>query len=95
VTIDTSNTEPISIIPGDTVKWALTLADYPASAGWALSYELLNTMHRLEIHAAAEGKAFRASLSPRKPRRPMRLALTTGERASPTPMRSTRSPLAE
>lgn len=57
--IDTSNTEPISIIPGDTVKWTRTLVDYPASAGWALSYELLNAMHRYEISATADGKAFR------------------------------------
>jgi len=63
VAIDTSNTEPISIIPGDTVKWTRTLADYPASAGWALSYELLNAMHRYEIPATADGKAFRVVVS--------------------------------
>jgi hypothetical protein len=33
VALDISNTEPISIIPGDTVKWVRKLADYPASAG--------------------------------------------------------------
>ncbi|MDP9990399.1 hypothetical protein J2W28_000218 [Variovorax boronicumulans] len=57
--IDTSNTEPISIIPGDTVKWARRFSDYPPSAGWALSYELLNAMHRYEIHASADGDSFR------------------------------------
>lgn len=61
--IDTSIIEPISIIPGDTVKWTRTLADYPASAGWALSYELLNAMHRYEIPATADGKAFRVVVS--------------------------------
>lgn len=61
--IDTSNTEPISIIPGDTVKWARRLAGYPASAGWALSYELLNAMHRYEIFATADGDAFRVVVS--------------------------------
>lgn len=57
--IDTSNSEPISIIPGDTVKWTRRLTDYPASAGWALSYELLNAMHRYEIPATVDGDAFR------------------------------------
>ncbi|WP_390349361.1 hypothetical protein ACFJIS_15845 [Variovorax boronicumulans] len=57
--IDTSNTEPISIISGDTVKWVRRLADYPASAGCALSYELLNAMHRYEISASSDGDAFR------------------------------------
>jgi hypothetical protein len=61
--IDTSNTEPVSIIPGDTVKWARRLASYPASAGWALSYELLNAMHRYEIPATADGDAFRVVVS--------------------------------
>ncbi|WP_431112921.1 hypothetical protein [Variovorax paradoxus] len=61
--IDTSNTEPISIIPGDTVKWARRLADFPASGGWALSYELLNAMHRYEIVASADGDAFRVVVS--------------------------------
>ncbi|MNV44052.1 hypothetical protein D3C71_1357960 [compost metagenome] len=63
MTIDNSNTEPISIIPGDTVKWTRTLADYPASAGWALSYELLNAMHRYEIPTTSDGKAFRVVVS--------------------------------
>jgi hypothetical protein len=63
VAIDTSNTEPISIIPGDTVKWARWLADYPASAGWALSYELLNTVHRYEVPASADGDSFRVVVS--------------------------------
>ncbi|MDM0007188.1 hypothetical protein QTI51_17370 [Variovorax sp. J22G73] len=63
MTIDASNTEPISIIPGDTVKWARSLTSYPASAGWALSYELLNAMHRYEIPATADGDAFRVVVS--------------------------------
>jgi hypothetical protein len=59
VSIDTSNPEPISIIPGDTVKWTRSLADNPASAGWALSYELLNAQHRYQIAASADGDAHR------------------------------------
>lgn len=63
--IDTSNTEPVSIIPGDTVRWTRTLPDFPASVGWALSYELVNAQHRYEIAAAAEGDAHRVSVSAR------------------------------
>ncbi|WP_445289086.1 hypothetical protein [Variovorax atrisoli] len=61
--LDTSNPEPVSIIPGDTVKWTRTLADYPPSAGWALSYELLNAQHRYEIAATADGNAHRVVVS--------------------------------
>ncbi|CAA2107114.1 hypothetical protein [Variovorax paradoxus] len=63
MTIEAPNTEPNSIIPGDTVKWARRLSIYPASAGWALSYELLNAMHRYEIPATAHGDAFRVVVS--------------------------------
>ena len=61
--IVTSNTEPTSILPGDTVKWTRSLADYPASAGWALSYELVNAQHRYQIAAAAEGDSHRVIIS--------------------------------
>lgn len=61
--IDTSNTEPNSIIPGDTVKWTRTFADFPPSAGWALNYELLNAQHRYEIAATADGHAHRVVVS--------------------------------
>lgn len=61
--IDTCNTEPISIIPGDTAKWTRRLANYPASAGWALSYELLNASHRYEIHAVGAGDEYRVVVS--------------------------------
>lgn len=57
--IDTSNPEPISLIAGDTAKWTRRLDAYPASAGWALSYELVNAQHRYEIPAVAEGNAYR------------------------------------
>ena len=63
MTIDTSNTEPVSIIPGDTVKWTRAFADFPASAGWALSYELLNAQRRYEIAATADGNAYRVVVS--------------------------------
>lgn len=31
-------TEPASVTAGDTIKWTKALPDYPASAGWVLSY---------------------------------------------------------
>ena len=33
-------TEPLSITAGDTVSWTRTEAQYPASAGWVLTYYL-------------------------------------------------------
>jgi hypothetical protein len=32
--------EPREIVAGDTASWVESFADYPASAGWALTYEL-------------------------------------------------------
>lgn len=32
------STEPTSAVAGDTIAWTKSLADYPASAGWTLSY---------------------------------------------------------
>jgi len=63
VAIDTSSTEPISIILGDTVKWTRSLLDYPASAGWGLNYEFLNTPHPYQIAAVADGDAHRVVIS--------------------------------
>lgn len=61
--IDSSNPEPISLIAGDTAKWRRELSTYPASAGWALGYELVNAQHRYEIAATADGDAFRVVVS--------------------------------
>lgn len=48
-------TEPASIIAGDTAKWLKTLADYPASDGWALGYTLINADHKISIATTAQG----------------------------------------
>ncbi len=32
------STEPTSAVAGDTISWTKSLSDYPASAGWALTY---------------------------------------------------------
>lgn len=45
-----------SVVAGDTLKFLVTLADYPASAGWVLSY-------RLTPRAAGSALTFTASAS--------------------------------
>lgn len=45
--------EPSEFRAGDTVKWQRTLSDYPASAGWSLSYRLINAAGKIDIDASA------------------------------------------
>jgi len=52
---DIPNIEPSSANAGDTWRWTRTLADYPASAGWALSYTLINAAAKITINATASG----------------------------------------
>ena len=47
--------EPAQINAGDTAKWLKTLADYPASDGWALSYTLVNAAQRIAFASVAQG----------------------------------------
>lgn len=47
--------EPSSITAGDSVTWQKTLSDYPASAGWVLSYVLLSTAGKITITGSASG----------------------------------------
>lgn len=51
--------EPTAITAGDTVTWTRTLPDYPASAGWVLSYTLINADRRVQFAAVADGDAHR------------------------------------
>lgn len=46
---------PESITAGDTAKWQISLADYPASVGWSLTYTLLNTAGKITITSSASG----------------------------------------
>lgn len=48
-------TEPAFIQAGDTTAWTITLPDYPASAGWVLSYKFINAAGSQEVTAAASG----------------------------------------
>ncbi len=51
----TPTTEPTTVNAGDTVIWRRTLADYPASDGWALEYTLLSAAAKITINAVADG----------------------------------------
>lgn len=52
---DIPTIEPTTANAGDTWRWTRTLADYPASAGWALSYTLINAAAKITINASASG----------------------------------------
>ena len=56
-------TEPTLLTAGDTWAWEITLADYPASAGWALSYALVSPTARIAITSAAAGDAHRVTVA--------------------------------
>lgn len=51
----TQTTEPPAARAGDTLSFTKTLADYPASAGWVLSYALLKSGTRITFTASASG----------------------------------------
>lgn len=59
----TPTTEPICLIAGDTAKWLKSLADYPASEGWALSYTFINAATKITINAAASGNDYLVTAS--------------------------------
>ena len=46
---------PAQLTAGDTVQWRISLADYPASAGWVLRYRLINAAGKIDIAASADG----------------------------------------
>lgn len=52
---NTPTTEPLAVTAGDTVTWTRTLADYPASAGWVISYTLINASAKITITGSASG----------------------------------------
>jgi len=51
----TPTTEPASLVAGDTAKWLKTIPDYPASAGWVLTYTLINASAKITFGATASG----------------------------------------
>jgi hypothetical protein len=52
---DVPTTEPSYLTAGDTWTWSRSLSDYPATAGWVLSYALTTRSARIAITASASG----------------------------------------
>lgn len=48
-------TEPAQVTAGDTIQWAKSVPDYPASQGWTLKYVLLNPVLKIQITGTANG----------------------------------------
>lgn len=55
-------TEPKTFRAGDLLSWSKSLSDYPANAGWALAYTLINSTTKLTINASASGADFLVSV---------------------------------
>lgn len=47
--------EPARVVAGDTAKWIKSLADYPATDGWALTYRLVNACGSITFASTASG----------------------------------------
>lgn len=58
-----NTTEPTAFTAGDTVSWTRTLADYPASAGWVLSYTFINASAKFSATGTASGDDHAITLS--------------------------------
>jgi len=59
-----STAEPSVLVAGDTWTWRREdLAHYPASAGWSLSYQLVNSAQRYSFNATADGDAFTVTVA--------------------------------
>ena len=56
-------TEPATLRAGDSLSWEITLADYPASAGWSLKYRLINAAGKIDIVASAAGDDYTITVS--------------------------------
>ena len=51
----TATIEPSRVTAGDTLAFTKSLPDYPASAGWVLSYTLINGTGKITFNATASG----------------------------------------
>lgn len=49
------SSEPLEVTLGDTVQWTKALGDYLATAGWVLSYVLINSTHKITITGTSSG----------------------------------------
>lgn len=60
----TTATEPHTHRAGDTLTWRRTVADYPATDGWALAYTLLSpTADKITLTATASGPDYLISVA--------------------------------
>lgn len=57
------NSEPTRIVAGDTAKWSKSLPDFPAGAGWVLTYTMVNSTNRYTITCTALGDDHLAAAS--------------------------------
>ncbi len=48
-------TEPDTLTAGDTAKWLKTLADFPATEGWVITYTLINAAGKITFTSSASG----------------------------------------
>lgn len=58
-----NTTEPTAITAGDTVNWTKSLANYPASAGWVLTYTIINASNKYTVTATASGDSHLVSVA--------------------------------
>lgn len=54
---------PASFVRGDTVTWRVSLDDYPADDGWALSYVLVKDGEQKTVTSSADGSAHLVEIS--------------------------------
>lgn len=54
--------EPDRFIAGDTVSWTRSFADYPANAGWSLSYVLMGS-NKYTVNATTSGADFLVTIT--------------------------------
>jgi hypothetical protein len=48
-------TEPATLRAGDSASWQISAPDYPASAGWGLTYTFINAAGKFSIASTASG----------------------------------------
>jgi hypothetical protein len=59
--LDEPHPEPLAAIAGDSLRWQRSFEDYPANAGWTLTYALNNAAQRYLVASgdvAADGDGF-------------------------------------
>lgn len=56
--VPTPTTIPGRVVAGDSLSWSRSFDDYPASAGWALSYTLVSTTAAYSFNASEDGDGF-------------------------------------